>query len=872
MVPCRIDQPQSSKQPMLRLLPASPLTHGIGPVVYDLTVAICAQFKLAVRLCILISVSCICLFAQSRQVPISSSELARQNMAHVAASVGQLVAVLHRDPGLMVELKRWIAKDATDHGQLISDADLADEAIFERLETDVTFRSVATALVQKYGYLQPEVNPESTLGKEQQLMIQERVHYLAQQGGGTQRTQTGQASKQTDSCDPVNGNCETSPPSIQQLPNQPGLPPGEIPGMQNPQTTPNSPYLPPQQGGSSNSVTDLMRTSGQDTFGTDQTQAGNSSFSLGLTPIEGNGQQGSLSQTSGQSSPQPQNANGRRYPDASQTSEFGGEQSGANSYNNGLPNLDSYSSNLPSAEALGNKPGPSTYDLSGKNSATENSLRLRESSVDSARLFRRADPYTDIPSLYDMYLQAAPRPAALQRFGMQIFENGTRDLQAVPMDLPVGPEYVLGPGDAVAIDLWGGVSRRFYEVVDREGRISLPEIGPVLVAGKSLADVQQTVQKNLRTQFRDVSADVSLARLRSIRVYVVGDVVKPGAYDIGSLSTPLNALFAAGGPTSRGSLRIVKHFRGNQLVEDVDVYDLLLHGVKGGMERLENGDTVLVPPLGPEITIEGMVRRPAIYEEKDEKTLADALLLAGGLLPGATLRHIEVQRIVAHQKQTMLSLDIPASDSSADATRQLDSFQIEDGDKIRIFPIAPYAQDAVYLEGHVIRPGKYSYHDGMRVTDLIGSYKDLLPEPASAYGEIIRLSQPDFHPEVQSFDLAKVLTDPSQAPLLQPLDTVRIFGRYEFENPPVVSVLGDVRVPGNLQNLRRNSSERRHPPCGRTRSRRLNRRRSDIPLHARQHLENPERETRRRAARQSFRQHRPDSARSRAHPPQHGGQ
>ncbi len=123
-----------------------------------------------------------------------------------------------------------------------------------------------------------------------------------------------------------------------------------------------------------------------------------------------------------------------------------------------------------------------------------------------------------------------------------------------------------------------------------------------------------------------------LARLRTIRVYEVGDVANPGAYDISSLSTPLNALFVAGGPAPQGSLRIVRHYRNNQLVETVDMYDLLLHGVRTGMERLENGDTILVPPLGPQVTIEGMVRRPAIYELKDEKDLASVLELAGGLL------------------------------------------------------------------------------------------------------------------------------------------------------------------------------------------------------------------------------------------------
>jgi polysaccharide biosynthesis/export protein len=414
-------------------------------------------------------------------------------------------------------------------------------------------------------------------------------------------------------------------------------------------------------------------------------------------------------------------------------------------------------------------------------------------------MMRVPDPYKDIPSLYDMYLQASPRPATPTRFGARVFQNGTRDPELIPMDLPAGPDYVVGPGDGLSIDLWGGVSQRFYRTVDREGRVTLPEVGPVLVSGKSLTDVQEEVQRVLRTQFREISADVTLARLRTIRIYEVGDVARPGAYDISSLSTPLNALFAAGGPTPQGSLRIVQHYRGDQLIQSVDLYDLLLHGVKAGIAPLQNGDTVMVPPVGPQVSIEGMVRRPAIYELKDEKTLASVIALAGGLLPAATLRHIEVQRLVAHQKQTMLSVDVPETDDDAAVTQKLESFQIQDGDRIRIFPVAPYNQDAVYLEGHVLRPGRYSYRDGMRVTDLISSYKDVLPEPANSYAEIIRLNTPDFHPSVESFDLAEALANPSSAPVLHPLDTVRIFSRFDFENPPVVSVLGDVRAPGTYQ-------------------------------------------------------------------------
>ena len=164
--------------------------------------------RLRALLCLVLGLapSYLNLFAQTRPQPSSpQSELGRQNMTHVAASVGQLVAVLHRDPGLMVELKRWIAKDATDHGQLISDSDLTDEAIFDRLESDITFRSVATALVQKYGYLQPSVNPESPLAKQQELLTQERVKWKVQDEAAERakaRQLQEQELNQTQYCDP----------------------------------------------------------------------------------------------------------------------------------------------------------------------------------------------------------------------------------------------------------------------------------------------------------------------------------------------------------------------------------------------------------------------------------------------------------------------------------------------------------------------------------------------------------------------------------------------------------------------------------------------------------------------------------------------
>ena len=236
--------------------------------------------------------------------------------------------------------------------------------------------------------------------------------------------------------------------------------------------------------------------------------------------------------------------------------------------------------------------------------------------------------------------------------------------------------------------------------------------------------------------------------------------------------------------------------RGRQELEKIDAYDLLLHGVTPDAQRLENGDTLMVPPLGPQVTVTGMVRRPAIYELNGEKTVEDVLELAGGILPAAALRHVEVQRLEAHEKRTMLSLDLSPDNAS---NPQLSTFKIQDGDEIHIFPIAAYNQDTIYLQGHVLRPGRYSFHDGMKLTDLVASYKDILPEPAAHYAEIIRLNAPDFHPTVVSFDLAAAMKDPAAAPPLQPLDTVRIFSRFDFEPAPTVSVVGEVRMPGTYR-------------------------------------------------------------------------
>ena len=685
-----------------------------------------------------------------------TSDIISENLDHVAASAAQILEVLNREAGLMVELKRLLARDAGASGQILEESDMTDNAVTERLGSDLRARVLATRLLQRYGYLLPRLNPDSDLGAERRLELQERAQILAHRF--EDRGVYGESSPppQNASCNPRR-NAECALPSP--LPEDRGT--LQVPGLPLPPPPPSRP---------------LQRAAEMPSNDMNSDSTGGLPDRRSEYPASSGSPEAILASMRPAATPRP------------------GVLPRAPAFVAG----DNLSGSLP--------PQPDVQPRSG--SELERAPRYFADSktppggsivADPVRMVRQPNPYASVPSLFDLYVQAAPNTRPLERFGLDVFRKGEINPAYLPMDLPVGPSYVVGPGDSLAIDLWGGFSQRLFRTVDREGRVALPDVGPVLVSGRTLGDVQQEIQRALRTQLRDVSADVSLQKLRTVRVYVVGDVASPGAYDVSSLSTPLNALFAAGGVTQQGSLRQLQHYRGKQLIERVDAYDLLLHGIRGDLQHLENGDSLLVPPLGPVVTVEGMVRRPALYELHSETNLEDVLELAGGILPAAALRHIEVQRLVAHEKRTMVSIEIGEASDTQSIHTQLRAFSVQDGDEIHIFPIAPYNSSSIYLEGHVLRPGRYSYKPQMRLTDLVTSYADLLPEPSVRYAEIIRLHAPDYHPMVETFDLAGALEHPETSPKLEPLDTVRIFGRYDFEPAPEVLVTGEVRAPGRYR-------------------------------------------------------------------------
>ena len=705
------------------------------------------------------------------RVSVRPPDIISDNLDRVAASADQILEVLNKESGLMVELKRLLAQDAGASGQILEESDLTDVSVAEHLRSDLRARVLATRLLQRYGYLVPRVNPDSDLEAEQKLVRQERAQILARAAERRDTLSDSSTAGQNAACDPRRFSECALPSSLPQ--DRESLPVGPIAPGRAPRSS---------------------------------------------TPIQqaGDMPQNDMSRPDGTSELPNQRS---EYPASSGSAEtvLASVRAGTNPQLNVTPNMPGYGNRDSLSVPLTGQRDPESFSISqpeqpavdsraprtGRGfepySAERNAGPASSVAAESVRMVRQPNPYANVPSLYDLYVQAASNARPLERFGLDVFRKGEANPAYLPMDLPVGPNYVVGPGDSLSIDLWGGVSQRLLRTVDREGRLALPEAGPILVSGRTLGDVQQEVQRVMRTQFRDVSADVSLQRLRTVRVYVVGDVSSPGAYDVSSLSTPINALFAAGGVTQQGSLRRLQHYRGKQLIEEVDGYDLLLHGIRGDLERLENGDSLLVPPLGSVVKVDGMVRRPALYELHSEKTLEDALDLAGGILPAAALRHIEVQRLVAHEKRTMWSVEIGET-SDPDAIRsQLRSFSVQDADEIHIFPIAPYNSGSIYLEGHVLRPGRYSYKPEMKLTDLVSTYADLLPEPSVRYAEIIRLHTPDYHPVVETFDLAAALEHPETAPKLEPLDTVRIFGRYDFEPDPEVLITGEVRSPGRYR-------------------------------------------------------------------------
>jgi protein involved in polysaccharide export with SLBB domain len=380
----------------------------------------------------------------------------------------------------------------------------------------------------------------------------------------------------------------------------------------------------------------------------------------------------------------------------------------------------------------------------------------------------------------------------LKQFGYDFFKNSLQLTSAIDA-MPVGSQYMLGPGDGVSLTTWGSVNLRQELTVDRNGDLMIAKVGPVRVWGLPFDKAKTAVSEAMNRYFRNYEMSLTLGKLRTIQVYVVGEVEAPGNYPVSSLATVINALATAGGPSHNGSLRSVRVTRGAQTVATVDLYDMLLSGDRNKDVQLQNGDTIFVPVIGPVVAVAGEVRRPAIYELNGSTTISDVLKMAGGVAATGSLGRIQVERL--ENNTGRIALDFVPKGGSL--TAELATVELKDRDMVKIFPVQAAIRQVVVVKGNIQQAGEYQFRPGMRLTDLIPSSQVLLPESYMDSVEITRIAPPDYQRELITVSLRRALAgNQTDNLLLQEQDTVRVFSRWEMEEKPRVAVNGAVVNPG----------------------------------------------------------------------------
>ncbi|MHB8481636.1 MAG: SLBB domain-containing protein [Nitrospiria bacterium] len=375
----------------------------------------------------------------------------------------------------------------------------------------------------------------------------------------------------------------------------------------------------------------------------------------------------------------------------------------------------------------------------------------------------------------------------LVQFGYNLFSLSSRTFSPV-LEAPVGPNYVLGPGDTLILNVWGMIEQTLQVTLDREGKVFLPKVGPLPLWGLTLEDAKALIQQQLSHYFTNFHLAISMGTLRSIKVFVLGEAVRPGAYDLSAVSTISNALFIAGGPSKIGTMRKIQHIRKNQPVGELDLYDLVLRGDKNRDARLESGDVIFIPTIGPTVGITGNVKRPAIYELSEKDFLGGLIQMAGGITPMAYLDRIQIERVKDHREKVLVDLDLT---KIAEGTPM--QTPVQDGDLVQIFAIHGRVHDEVSLEGTVQHPGNYAYQEGMKISQILTD-RELLPESYLSKAEIVRLRN-DFTNEIIPFSIQKLKEGQTDQDLpLLPGD--RIVVSTEFRLPPSVTLKGEVLRPG----------------------------------------------------------------------------
>jgi protein involved in polysaccharide export with SLBB domain len=331
---------------------------------------------------------------------------------------------------------------------------------------------------------------------------------------------------------------------------------------------------------------------------------------------------------------------------------------------------------------------------------------------------------------------ASTTSQVLPIYGANLFRRVPSTFAPLNMT-PVPADYVIGPGDELRIRVWGQVSFQANLQVDRAGDIYIPQVGPIHVAGLPFSDLDGHLRQAVGRVYRNFDLTADVGQIRAIQVYVAGQARKPGVYTVSSLSTLVDALFASGGPSIQGSMRHIELRRGSAVVTDFDLYNLLVHGDKSKDVKLLPGDVIFIPPVGAEVAITGSVRSAAIYELRDGESVDSLIADAGGVSAVAAEARISIERISDHHDRFAMEV---AYDAKGLKT------PLADGDLVHVYSIVPQYQKTVTLRGNIANPGRFAWHEGMHVSDLIPDKESLITRNYWWKRAQLGLPAPEFEP------------------------------------------------------------------------------------------------------------------------------
>ena len=445
--------------------------------------------------------------------------------------------------------------------------------------------------------------------------------------------------------------------------------------------------------------------------------------------------------------------------------------------------------------------------------ASDTTLRPANSPLQADSMYQRPDTMRMARLTEVRGFVGRPGTKDLKPFGYDVFNYPVSTFQPV-FNVATPPSYVLGPGDELIISVWGE-TKLFHQLsVNREGLVIVPDVGPVSASGQTIQQFREKLVRRMTSAYSGLKngmpgantfLDVSVGKTRTIQVFVLGEVVKPGGYSISSMSTAFHAVYLAGGPTVNGTLRDVQLMRAGEKIPPIDFYDYLIRGDRTKDPRLQDGDVVFVKPAGKRAAVTGRILRPAIYEIREKESLGDLITLAGGLLVDSYIDRIHIERIIPFDKRKNNPrniLDIDVEFHSKDELLK-SSQSLEDGDIISIQRISEFPSNRLSIGGNVRKPGVYEWKPGFHIRDLVLLADSLHRDTFFERGTLFRVL-PNLRKEIHQFNLRLAMKEEeSDNLLLQNEDSLFVYKESDFHPMQTVKVSGAVRNPGTYPRLER---------------------------------------------------------------------